>query len=516
MQVRVVSLLLLGVLTLVASCGGSGSSTGTSSGSSIANVTFATSLPNSVSLNSVKALAVTSIDQPADQRVTFRSFLDRVYASIGIRSAHATTASINGFFYLSGSSEFNRIDLLQVVDPTTGVRTSITDAALKASSSSLVPSITGFFTTPLFVIQSVKNLYKPNAAGRIDRDDSSTRCPLLAIERSTGKVACINVTPWCEELSNCGHTFGNTSIQTNGAGSLVYVQDKDQNLIRIDLSNIDSVSTTQLTDAATDGRLQSLVVNNDGDAYVNIDTGVAFQNVYRIYKRTGGTYSLNNTGLFNFVNCPFSGPASLTDSSGSNDGNNFYFADENNKYWKVSKSSGAANGFTPPTQLSNGFTLALSGGNNCSALVKDGSYAHSVPEASQNPNFVAELAYPDIVQANRTPWKIDFSSQLTRIVDLHSYSGYLIVWGKDAQGKDVLVKYTKANGATGAMSTFFNAASGYTIQKLTVNSLGELTAAVTEASTGGTYLAAIGTGALNSMTRIKQLDGALAQIGAPN
>ncbi len=512
--------LVAAAVAIVAACGGGGGG----GGSSAPNITFATQLPGSVSLNSVKALAVTSIDQQADQRVSLRFVLDRFYAMVGIRSAYAAATPINGLFYFSGTSEFNRIDLLQVVDPVTGARSPLSDATLKATSTSQAPSITGFFTTPLYVIQSVKNLYKPNASGRVDRSDSSTACPLLAIQRSTGKVACINVLPWCEELSNCGNTFGNTSIQANGSGSVVYVQDKNQNLVKLDLSNIDDIVITQLTVVATDGHLQSLVVNKDGDAYVNLDTGVAFQNTYRIYKITGGSYSLNNTGLFSFVNCPFSGPAFLNDAAGNNDGNNFYFADESNRYWKVSKDAGATDGFSTPVRLGTNFSLPLTDGNNCKSLVKDGSFAHSAadPGAYSNadptlhPNFVTELASPGIVQGTATPRNIDFSSRLTKVHDLYSYPGYLIVWGKDAQDKDVLVKYTKTNGGTGAMTTFFNAASGYTLQSLTVSSLGEVTAAVVDAVTGNSYLSTINAAALNSVTRGKQLDATLVQVVAPN
>ena len=495
-------------------CGGGGSSTSINDSTSNAaeNVTFSNQISPAVSFNTLKAIAVTSIDQPVDQKVSLGSFFERLYAMVGIRSAFAAEVPtpINALFYLDASSNFNRIDYLQVIDPATGGRKSITDATLKSIEGSFAPSITGVLTTPRFILQSVKNLYKPDAAGKIDRNNSSTLCPILAIERTTGKVSCINVKPWCEAFVNCGNTFGNTSIQSNGTGSIVYLQDVDHNLIKLDLTNFPDIVTTQLTTVETEGFIQSLVVNKDGDAYVNIDTRVPFQNIFRIYKISGGFTSLNNTNLFNFVNCPFSGPSTLNDINNRPDANNYYFADDRNQYWKISKD---ANGdFADPQQLVNSFQMSISSGNNCTNLVKDGSYAHSIPDPQWNKNFVVELAYPNIIQGNKTPWKIDFSSQLVRIVDLHSYAGHLIIWGKDAQDKDILVKYTKANGATGAMSTFFNAASPDKVLSLTVSSTGEVIAVLQQTSTGDKRLASLNTSILNGVSIIKPLDTSPAQI----
>jgi hypothetical protein len=513
-------------LTLVtaislAACGGGGGSnssgsggSGGTSGSAISNVTFATQLPAGVDLTTAKALAVTGISETSTARSLRAGWLDRLYAVLGIRSAQASTASVNGLFYLSSGSDFSRIDLLQVVNPTTGARVSISDADLTAAGPNSAPTVTGVFITPAYVLQSVKNLYKPDSTGKIDRTNAATACPILAIERSTGKVACINVTPWCAEFANCGNTFGNTSIQSNGDGRWVYVQDESQSLVQINLTDINNVIVTRLTSTTSDGLLQSVVVNEDGDAYVNLDTGVAFQNRHRIYKIAGGNVDLTLAG-HQFVNCPFAGPASLTDISGGRDGNNFYFADESNRYWKVTKSGLAPDGFTSPTELVPSFSLPLTSGNNCAVLVKDGQYAHAAPDPQWNVNYVVELAYPQIV-AGHTPRTIDFSAHVDKVMSIYSYSGKLVVHGRDAQGKDVLVLYTKADGVTGGMFTFLDGASGYSVLALSVTATGGVNATVRDDATGNIHLATMSTSILNTVTLLRRLDNAPRQFVSLN
>jgi hypothetical protein len=479
----------------------------------IDHITFANRVSQGASLDQARAIVVTSIDQQVDQKIAFSNLLDRVVAMMGIRPAHAksVSTSINGLYFLDAGAALHRVDFLESLHPVSGSRSPISDAALKAAPDHWVPSVRGVFTTPLFVLQSVSNLYKPNKEGAINRDDVSTRCPVLAIERSTGKMACISVEPWCEKFTNCGNTFGNTSIQSNGRGEIVYLQDVHHNLIKLDMSSFPAIVLTQLTDGEKDGFIQSLVVNKDGDAYVNIDTRVEYQNLFRIYKNTGGYESLTHSGIFKFVNCPFSGPDDPKDANHHQDANNFYFADESNRYWKVSKDG--KGGFGSPAQLKPGFQLEISSGNNCASLVKDDQYVHSIPDPQWRKSFVTELTSPIIFQGNDTPRKIDFSGQLNRIVGLHSYTGFLVVWGKDAQEHDILVKYNKA---TGAKFSFYGADAPYLLLSIAVSAFGDVTAVVQNPATEVRHLAALQTTSLNSIALIKPLESEPVQIISPN
>lgn len=509
-----VALLVLPLL----GCGGGGDSTANSGNASlipvnaIDHITFAKTVSDGASLDQARAIVVTGIDQQVDRTISFSNLFKHVVAMMSIRSAHAksVSTSINGLYFLDAGAELHRVDFLESLHPVSGSRSPVSDAVLKAAPDHLVPSVKGVFTTPMFVLQSVSNLYKPNKEGAIVRDDGSTRCPVLAIERSTGKIECISVEPWCEKFTNCGNTFGNTSIQSNGRGDIVYLQDVHHNLIKLDMSNFPSIVLTQLTDGEKDGFIQSLVVNQDGDAYVNIDTRVEYQNLFRIYKNTGGYESLTNSGNFKFVNCPFSGPDNLKDANLNQDANNFYFADESNRYWKVSKDG--KSGFGSPVQLKIGFQLEISSGNNCASLVKDDQYAHSIPDPQWRKSFVTELASPKIFQGNDTPRKIDFSAQLNRIVGLQSYTGFLLVWGKDGQEKDILVKYNKA---TGTKFVFYGTDAPYKVLSIAVSSVGEVTAVVQNPSTEGRHLAALGTTSLNSIELIKPLESEPVQLISP-
>lgn len=511
------------IIATLFACGGGGgggsstSSTGGGAGGTNATVsttaiTFSSTLPSSIGFNSTKAIAITDINEEPDQTLA-AVLVQKIQDFFSIKSAYAAANSIKVSYFLTSSYSLVRLNMFQSYDPVSGERSPIDIASVVSSSSFVVPSITGIITSPAYIFQSWSNLYKPDATGKVDTTNSTNLCPILAIQRSSGKVSCIDVVPWCKEFINCGNTFGNTSIQTSGNGLIVFIQDVDQALVKVDLTDINNIAITRLTNPSVDGHLQSLVVNYDGDAYVNLDTGFAFQNSYRIYKASGGSITLNSNGLFNFINCPFSGPGSLIDANGNNDGNNFYFADESNRYWKISKSGGS---FSVPSELNSGFSMSISSGINCKSLVKDGSYAHSVPDPQWNLNFVTELAYPNIVQSNNTPWKIDFSSVLNKVVDLYSYPGYLIVWGKDSQAKDVLIKYTKNNGSPGSMATILNGSSGYKILNLTVSTVGEITGTLQENTSSRIYLATINSSGLNGINRIKAVTNTPSQIVAPN
>lgn len=500
-------------------CGGGGGGSTVNSGNTvlvpvnaIEHITFANRVPQGRSLDQAKAIVVTSIDQQTDRTVSSSKLLERLVAMIGIQSANAKSlsTSINGLYFLDATADLHRVDFLESLNPVSGSRSPVSDAALKAAPDLWVPSVKGVFTTPMFVLQSVSNLYKPNKEGVIDREDTSTRCPVLAIERSTGNTACISVEPWCEKFINCGNTFGNTSIQSNGRGEIVYLQDVNHNLIKVDMSNFPAIVVTQLTDGEKDGFIQSLVINKDGDAYVNIDTRVEFQNLFRIYKNTGGYENLSLSGIFKFVNCPFNGPDNLKDVNLNQDANNFYFADESNRYWKIKKD--LKDGFVSPAQLKTGFQLEISSGNNCASLVKDDQYVHSIPDPQWRKSFVTELVSPEIFQGNDTPRKIDFSDRLNRIVGLHSYAGFLVVWGKDAKEKDILIKYNKA---TGDRFSFFGADASYVLLSITVSSVGDVTAVIQNPATEVRHLAALETTKLNSIELIKPLESEPVQLVSP-
>ena len=372
----------------------------------------------------------------------------------GVREAYAATADTSNIFLLNASNEINALDLIQSIDPNTGARTTVSRAKMNDGSAGfLVPKVTGIFDAKNFVLMAFDDLFKPNASGVIDRNDANTLCPILALRKSDGANYCIAIKPWCKDFSNCAKSHGNTSIQANEDGTLIFIQDESNSIRRVNLKDPRNIQINKVVDAVKEGFTQSMIVNASGDAYLDIATpGVDFKNVMKIYRVDGSQQMLSTNQITaesdggygvlsaRFVNCPFHGT-----SRGANQ-DNFFFADESFVLKKLSKQSSGV--FVESVLYGSGLNwsqnlMKISDGGNCYRMVAVGDYVYSIANLNQEKSYVTEVLNPSLSDANgaKLPRRLDFGPSTTFLIDIVGYSDGFVVLGKD----NVLIRYTIAN-----------------------------------------------------------------------
>lgn len=423
---------------------------------------------------------------------------DFLYALFGIQSATASAQLNNLIYSLDTQGKLSSLNLIESIDSQTGGRSTVSLDLLSPGTNPLAPRLTGMLDTPKFILLAFKDLYKPAANGTIDRTSDANKCPVLVLQKSDGKIYCLNLPPWCEDFSNCGDAHGNSSIQANATGEIIYMQDEDWHLYKVNLTDPANISILKLTDRVTDGAIQSLIVNAAGDAYVDIYTGVAFQNLQRIYKASGTAASDFQTLPDAFLNCTLVGPATLSEED------SFYFTDESyvlKKYTKQVNGSFLrsvvylnANWATNP--------LNASSGRNCLKTVKVGNYAFQLPTFNTTdnptPNFVTEVLNPEVVQQTgaMAPRKITIAG-VTKVYDMASCNTGFFVLAKDSADKDVIVKYAittpgETTLSTGSQTVVLSAASNYAVSKFSVSSTCVVEFIGTHAMSGNTVIASLG------------------------
>jgi len=373
---------------------------------------------------------------------------------LGVRDAYAATADTSNIFLLSASNEIYALDLIQSIDPNTGVRTTVPRAKMNDGTSGfLVPKVNGIFDAKNFVLMAYDDLFMPNASGVIDRNDASTLCPILALRKSDGANYCIAIKPWCKDFSNCAKSHGNTSIQANDDGTFIFIQDEANSIFRVNLKDPRRIQINKVVDVVKEGFTQSLIVNASGDAYLDIATpGVDFKNVMKIY-RVDGTQQMLSTSQIaaesdggygvlsaRFANCPFHGTLRGTNQD------NFFFADESFVLKKLSKQNNGV--FVESVLYGSGLNWSLnlmkiSDGGNCYRMVAVGDYVYSIANLDQKKSYVTEVLNPSLSDVNgaKLPRRLDFGVLTTFLIDIVGYSDGFVVLGKD----NVLIRYTIAN-----------------------------------------------------------------------
>lgn len=264
---------LLAVLLAMAACGGAGGNSNNAGGGGnpADSATFATvvsGIANSQSLLLAEP-GLTSDTQVADSRTT----LDKWMELLGIRSAIAQTAPLKLLYAQDGNNTLRVINMLETINAS-GQRSSLSIATQIQQSSSLLPRITGIMDTPAYVLMSYSLLFKPDPqTGQINRNNLSTECPMVALSKADGAVYCITIKPYCwSDPSACQPNYGGSAIQTNAAGTIIYIKDERQGLIRLDMRNPNSATQTKLFDGGTEGWVESMVINAAGDAFVKFSS----------------------------------------------------------------------------------------------------------------------------------------------------------------------------------------------------------------------------------------------------
>lgn len=467
---------LVGVL-LVTACGGSGGSSASSSTNELSGATFSTQVPGgAATMQAMQLMMMGGFGISTDSNIaSVNGIGDFLYGLLGIRTATAADSSLNNLIYtLDTQGKLSSLNLIESIDNKSGSRSTVSLDLLSPGTNSLAPRLTGMLDTKKFILLAFQNLYKPAADGTIDRTTKANICPILVLQKSDGKIYCLNLPPWCEDFSNCGNAHGNSSIQANATGEIIYMQDENWHLYKVNLSNPANINIVKLTDRTADGAIQSLIVNTSGDAYVDIYTGVDFHDLQRIYKATDTSASDYLTLSHQFLNCTLAGPASLLDDD------NFYFTDESNVLKKLTKQGNGS--FVSSVIYLNANSqsnpLNASSGNNCVKTVKVGNYAFQMPTFNTannpTPNFVTEVYNPEVVQQTgaKEPRRIIFSD-VEKIYDIAACGRGFFVLGKNNADKDVIVKYAmptpdETTLSSGVQTVMLSASSNYNVSKFSV------------------------------------------------
>lgn len=511
---------LVGVL-LVTACGGSGGSSASSSGSSLTGATFSNQVTGgAATMQAMQLMMMGGFGISTDSKIaSANSMSDFLYGLFGIRTAIAANVSLNNLIYtLDTQGKLSSLNLIESIDNKSGSRSTVSLDLLSPGTNSLAPRLTGMLDTKKFILLAFKNLYKPAADGTIDRTTSANMCPILVLQKSDGKIYCLNLPPWCEDFSNCGNAHGNSSIQANATGEIIYMQDENWHLYKVNLSDPANIVMVKLTDRNTDGAIQSLIVNTSGDAYVDIYTGVDFQDLQRIYKASGTSASDYQTLPDQFLNCTLTGPANLSDDD------NFYFTDESNVLKKLTKQGNGS--FTSSVYYLNANfqtnPLNASSGNNCLKIIKVGNYAFQMPTFNTannpTPNFVTEVYNPEVVQQTgaKAPRKISFAD-VEKIYDIAACDKGFFVLGKNNADKDVIVKYAmptpeETSLSSGVQTVMLSAASNYSVSKFSVGTNCGVEFIGTHAVTGSQVIASLNTDPANPT--VKKVIDASSTISA--
>jgi hypothetical protein len=496
------------VLLSVASCGGGGGggasvsgSGSTASGSTLASATFSTQVPGgATTMQSMQVIMLGGFGLTTDSKIASATPIsDFFYGLLGIKTAIAANSSLNNLIYsLDTQGKLASLNLIESISSTDGSRSAVSLDLLSPGTNSLAPRLTGMLDTPKFILLAFKNLYKPAANGSIDRTQDANKCPILVLQKLDGKIYCLNLPPWCEDFSNCGDAHGNSSIQANGTGEIIYMQDENWHLYKVNLTDPTNISILKLTDRITDGAIQSLIVNAAGDAYVDIYTGVDFRNLQRIYKASGSTSTDFQTLPDQFLNCTLVGPASLGNE------NNFFFTDENNVLKKYTKQVNGSFVLSEAYRNSDWSTnpLNASNGRNCLKTIKVGNYAFQLPTFNTadnpTPNFVTEVLNPEVVRQTgaKTPRRITFPA-VSKIYDMAACSNGFFVLARDNNDKDMIVKYAmptpeETTISTGSQTEVLSASSNYTVSQFSVSSTCAVEIIGTNSISGSKVIASLG------------------------
>jgi hypothetical protein len=492
------------IVSLLSACGGGG---GTSTSSNpLTAATYATQVAGgTTTMQAMQVIMMGGFGVSTDSKIASATSLsDFLYGLFGIRTANAANTSLNNLIYsLDTQGKLSSLNLIESINSKDGARSTVSLDLLSVGTDSLAPRLTGMLDTPKFILLAFKNLYKPSANGTVDRTTDANKCPILVLQKSDGKIYCLNLPPWCEDFSNCGDAHGNSSIQANGTGDIIYMQDENWHLYKVNLSDPTNIIILKLTDRTLDGPIQSLIVNKTGDAYVDISTGVDFRNLQRIYKASGTSATDFQTLPDQFLNCTLNGPTSLLDDD------NFYFTDENYVFKKYTKQGTGM--FTQSVAYLNvnwaTNPLNASSGRNCLKTIKVGNYAFQMPTFNTTdnptPNFVTEVLNPEVVKQTgaKAPRKISFPT-VAKVYDVAACNTGFFALAKDSADKDVIVKYAmptpeETTLSTGVQTVVLSSSSNYAVSQFSVSTSCVVEFIGTHAVSGNKVIASIGADPVN-------------------
>ena len=485
---------------MLAACGGGGKVGAGGEVDALKSATFASQVPGgAATMQSTQMIVMGGFGLTADSKTASSSpFSDLVYGLLGIKSATASNGALNHLVYaLDKQGQLSSLNLIETINGLNGARSTVSLDLLSSGTQPLAPRLTGMLDTPKFILLAYKNLYKPNANGLVDRTDASNLCPVLVLHKSDGKIYCLNLPPWCEDFSNCGNAHGNSSIQANATGDIIYMQDENWHLYKVNLADPSKMVILKLTDRQTDGAVQSLIVNASGDAYVGISTGVDFQDLHRIYKAQGVSASDFQALPDRFLNCTLTGSAALQDED------NFYFTDESLVLKKLQKKADGTFASSVVYRNANWATnpLQATSGRNCVKTIQVGNYAFQMPTntlpENPKPDFLTEILNPELVlqTGSKAPRRISIQG-VAKIRDVAACKQAFFVLASDAEGRDTVVKYAMTNPqetslSSGVQTVVLSASSQWSVEQFSVNESCDVEFTSLHATTGARAIAAI-------------------------
>jgi hypothetical protein len=450
---------LLAVLLAMAACGGAGGNSNNAGGGGnpADSATFATvvsGIANSQSLLLAEP-GLTSDTQVADSRTT----LDKWMELLGIRSAIAQTAPLKLLYAQDGNNTLRVINMLETINAS-GQRSSLSIATQIQQSSSLLPRITGIMDTPAYVLMSYSLLFKPDPqTGQINRNNLSTECPMVALSKADGAVYCITIKPYCwSDPSACQPNYGGSAIQTNAAGTIIYIKDERQGLIRLDMRNPNSATQTKLFDGGTEGWVESMVINAAGDAFVK------FSSVNNHSSTEFRVYSLGQNSGFTPISTAGENPGCLLNGITSlGNADDFYYIDA--LHGQLNRLNKQSTFSKTPVYIPGGPSNILNF-VACYTAIKatDRILVDNLPSAG---NAMTELIN------NSTPRSIAYPN-FASIVKIYPYSTGFVIWGKDANTKDLIERVSFSNNPNNQSSNVLSN-SLYTLTSVAASAGGSVT-----------------------------------------
>jgi len=310
------------VFIFIVSCGGGGG--GGSNNVTIGNQTYA---------NTTQAVSL--VVAPVGTVVSWQDKLDDFiqhgfYALIGINNVFAQSQSAGAIYQSDAMGVLSQVTVSNLISGNFATNTTV-----------------GMIDTPNFVLTGYKNLY--NSSGQV--------CALIGIRKSDSKLACITVSPRCDNYNNCKVTDYFSQVKSSTDGNTLFIVRGEGGLSKVNLIDPWNPVVTDIFTHASVGDAAYPVVNSNGDVFTCINLLSSSTNIdCRIYGANGAMTDVITTR----PNCAF------FDNS-----NNFYYstADVNgfylNKMTFTNGSFGAATVFETESS-SVGFHPLIT---NCGSLV---------------------------------------------------------------------------------------------------------------------------------------------------
>ena len=328
---------------------------------------------------------------------------------------------------------------------------------------------TSFYDTKNFILISYQGVYK-----------DSKQCSIVPVRKSDGALFCLDISP-----NNSNDYFEN--IQSNSSGTIIVIN-HESGLSRLDLTDPNNPTVTQLTSSNNGEFIYTFSVNSDGDVLANIGTK-GFETTTKLFKITGGFQLFSNEHNAKcFVN------------GGKGDESSFYFAKSSeNESWKLE--------LYKITKSNSNYLIS----NYSRSQISYNCLGRSIAKVKDKIYFIEFDGFlVEAVNPSRSP--VNMKSNFSKISQIISDNNDLIILGSNHLGNSGIDKYNTT------LNTFSQVLSPgeYTIVSLSVSKSGVITFMGRRASDNAKILGTISKDT-NKLTIVNQsLNGDVSKIVSLN